>query len=108
MENILETLSVPTIAAIIYAVMSVLTKATNGSEKFKRFIPLLSLVFGAVFGLLIYWFVPEMNVATSAFMAIVVGAASGLTATGCDQIIKQMSKVDTNTKTDENGEEDKE
>ena len=49
MEN-LATISVPIIVSVVYALISVITKAVNNSEKFKRFIPLLALIFGAVLG----------------------------------------------------------
>ena len=97
MEN-LATLSVPIIVSVVYALISVITKAVNNSEKFKRFIPLLALIFGAVLGGVLYAFEPQLIGATSAITAILIGGASGLAATGTDQVVKQLTKTNTNDK----------
>ena len=42
MNNYLEILSVPAIAAIVYWIIEIIKYAVGSSEKFKRFIPLIS------------------------------------------------------------------
>lgn len=97
MEN-LATISVPIIVSVVYALISVIAKAVNNSERFKRFIPLLALIIGAVLGGVLYAFEPQLIGATSAITAILIGGASGLAATGTDQVVKQLTKNNTNNK----------
>ncbi len=87
----LNLISVPAIATAVYLLIEVLKKATSDSEKVKRFIPLIALGLGAIAGLICFYFIPAIIPATNVVVAIIVGAASGLTATGTNQIIKQLS-----------------
>jgi len=91
MEN-LSIVSVPIIVSVVYALIGVITKAVNGNEKFKRFIPLLALILGAVIGGILFAYEPSLIGAESAISAIITGGASGLAATGTDQIVKQITK----------------
>ncbi len=74
--------------SVVYALISVITKAVNNNEKFKRFIPLLALIIGAVLGGLLYVFEAQLIGATSTITAILIGGASGLAATAVDQVVK--------------------
>lgn len=87
----LNLISVPAIATAVYLLIEVLKKATSDSEKVKRFIPLIALGLGAIAGLICFYFIPAIIPATNVVVAIIVGGASGLTATGTNQIIKQLS-----------------
>lgn len=101
MTEYFEIVSVPAIAAIVYTIIDIVKTATGGSEKFKRFIPLAAAVLGGLIGLTAYYTAPEIIGAQSVIVAIVVGAASGLTATGANQAVKQLTKTkteDNNTK----------
>lgn len=91
MNNYLEIISVPAIATIVYWVVN-LIKLVVKSEKFNRFIPLLAAGLGAVFGVVAFFATPDIIPAQNVFVAIIIGGASGLTATGTNQIIKQLSK----------------
>lgn len=105
MEN-LTAITVPVIVSVVYALIGVITKATNESEKFKRFIPLLALIFGSILGGVLFVFEPSLIGANNAVVAILIGAASGLAATGTDQIFKQLGKgKDIENKNDENKDE---
>jgi len=91
----LNIISVPAIATAVYLLIEVLKKATSDSEKVKRFIPLIALGLGAIAGLICFYFIPAIIPATNVVVAIIVGGASGLTATGTNQIIKQLSSDKT-------------
>ncbi|MBQ2723363.1 MAG: enolase [Clostridia bacterium] len=93
--EILQTISVPCIATAVYVIVAVLKYTTDNNEKFKRFLPLISLVLGAICGVVCYHFFPQIEVFDSIAMAIVQGAVSGLTATGFDQIFRQLAKNQT-------------
>lgn len=103
MDTMLETLSVPAIAAVVYWVVNILKYTFKNNEKFLRFIPVLSLTLGVVCGLVCFFAIPNVIPATNVFVAMVIGGASGSTATGVNQIIKQATKDDK----DEENEEDK-
>jgi hypothetical protein len=92
MESYLELISVPAIAAVVYWVINLIKYTVGENEKFKRFIPLIATALGVVFGVVCYYAIPSIIPAQNVLVAIVVGAASGLTATGTNQIIKQLSK----------------
>jgi len=88
----LNLISVPAIATAVYLLIEVLKKAFNNSEKFLRFIPLISLIIGVIAGIICYFFIPSIIPAPNIVVAIIIGGASGLTATGTNQIVKQLSK----------------
>jgi hypothetical protein len=92
MNNYLELISVPAIAAVVYWIIEIIKYTLKDSEKFKRFIPLTALILGAILGAGCFYLVPNIVPATNVFIAIVIGAASGLTATGANQIFKQLTK----------------
>lgn len=100
MTEVLQFLCVPAITIAVYAVIAVINKAVGENEKFKRFIPLLALILGVFIGVICYYALPEVLSASSLAMAIVMGGASGLAATGGDQIIKQLTKNTTSETTD--------
>ena len=90
----LELISVPAIATIVYWVINIIKYAVQENEKFKRFIPLISAALGAVLGVVAFYALPSIIPADNVCVAILVGGASGLTATGTNQIIKQLTKKD--------------
>ncbi len=91
MENYIEFVSVPAIAAVVFAVMDVIKYAVNNS-KFNRYIPLLSALLGAACGIICYYALPDIIPAHNVVAALVIGGASGLTATGTHQLVKQLGK----------------
>ena len=67
-------------------------KAFNNSEKFLRVITLVSLLIGSVAGVICFYFIPSIIPTENVVVAIIIGAVSGLTATGTNQIFKQFNK----------------
>lgn len=94
MEQYLNLISVPAIAAVVYWVINIIKHAVGENEKFKKFIPLIAAALGVVCGIICYYAVPSIIPAENIIVAIVIGGASGLTATGTNQIIKQLGKKD--------------
>jgi hypothetical protein len=92
MEQIISIVSVPAIATIVYWVVNLIKFTVNGSEKFKRLIPIISAVLGAGLGCVAFYIAPEIIIADNLITAIIIGGASGLSATGTNQIIKQLEK----------------
>lgn len=94
MESYLELVSVPAIAAVVYWVIAIIKYAVKENETFKRFIPLIAAGLGVILGVVAYYLVPGIIPADNVVVALIVGGASGLTATGVNQIIKQLSGKD--------------
>ena len=94
MEQYLNLISVPAIAAVVYWGINIIKHAVGENEKFKKFIPLIAAALGVVCGIVCYYAVPSIIPAENIVVAIVIGGASGLTATGTNQIIKQLGKKD--------------
>lgn len=88
----MEIISVPVIATIVYWIINMLKALTKNNETFKRFIPILSGSLGAALGVLFYYTLPSTIAASNVLVAIMSGTASGLTATGCNQIFKQLNQ----------------
>jgi hypothetical protein len=92
----LQIISVPVIATIVYWTVNLIKYAVNNNEKFKRFIPLISAGLGAVLGVACFYAVPSIIAASNVLTAMILGGSSGLSATGCNQIIRQLSKEKEN------------
>lgn len=92
----LQIISVPVIATIVYWAVNLIKYAVNNNEKFKRFIPLISAGLGAVLGVACFYAVPSIIAASNVLTAMILGGSSGLSATGCNQIIRQLSKEKEN------------
>lgn len=92
MDAITEITTIPALAAIVYTIIDITKTAMGGDEKFRRFIPLIACVLGAICGVVAFYFVPGVLDTQNLLVAIVLGAASGLSATGTNQIAKQLTK----------------
>ena len=103
MEGYLELISVPAIAVVVFAVMSAV-KFAIGNGKFDRFVPLLSLLFGALCGVICFYSLPCIIPADNVVVALVIGGASGLTATGTHQMVKQLGNKNNEQTTDKSEE----
>ena len=80
MENAVEVVAVPVIAAIVYGVMAVYRQLVAGKAAvWTSLIPVWAGILGTAIGVI-------------AFSAILLGLASGLSATGADQVYKQIKK----------------
>jgi flagellar biosynthesis protein FliQ len=92
MDELLSAASVPAIAAAVYWVVNLIKYTTNHNEKVLTFVPVISAFLGVVFGLVAFFLIPETMPTTNFVTAIVIGGASGLTATGFNQVVKQIGK----------------
>lgn len=64
---------------------------TLGWKDVNRFIPIFSIVFGAMLGFIGYQ-LDNVDMGNNIVEAIFIGLAAGGSATGCHQIYKQMTK----------------
>ncbi len=84
---------IPTVAAIVvicYAIGYVLKK----TEKFKdNYIPVVMIILGAVLGVIAFFLAPNLINAPDLISAAAIGFMSGMTATGVNQVYKQIKEA---------------
>ena len=95
MTNFTDITTIPALAAIVYTIIDIAKTAMGGDERFKRFIPLIACVLGAGCGVVAFYCVPGVMETENLLVALVLGAASGLSATGANQIGKQLTHTTT-------------
>ena len=86
----MEIITIPIITAITYTIIEMLKQATDNAASFKRFIPLIACALGIACGLVAFFFVPGVLPTANVIVAIVLGGASGLAATGVYENIKNL------------------
>lgn len=84
----------PFIIIVVYIVAEIYKRIFTKKTAYKNWLPIICAVLGGVIGYLIYRFYPQgiVQYADNAIGAIGNGAFSGLAATGCNQIYKQIKK----------------
>lgn len=94
MENLIEIVSVPVIATIVYMIMAIYRNLTKDKAGiWTSLIPLWAALLGAILGIVAFFAAPSIIPADNVLLAIVIGMASGLSATGVNQIWKQLAKA---------------
>ena len=86
-----DIVSIPIIVALVYAFIEIFKSIVKKEEKYMRFIPLLAGGLGAILSVIAFYAVPGIVPAHNVLSAILIGIASGLSATGTHQIFKQLS-----------------
>jgi hypothetical protein len=92
MEEAIKALSVPVIVSIVYGCVDLYKQIINGKEKLMRLIPIIAALLGAIIGVVTFYVYPSVLVVENIWQAIIIGGASGLTATGANQVFKQLNK----------------
>lgn len=92
MQELITGASVPAIAFVVYVIIELIKHTTNRNEKVMRLLPMIATVIGLAGGIVCFYFVPNIIPTNNVVVALLIGAASGLTATGFNQIIKQAKK----------------
>ena len=91
MEEAIKALSVPVIVSIVYGCVDLYKQIINGKEKFMRLIPIIAALLGTLIGIVAFYAYPSVLVVENIWQAIIIGGASGLTATGANQVFKQLN-----------------
>lgn len=86
----MEAISIPGIVVAVYAIIEIFKQILDNNPKFLKFVPLIAGVLGIAIGLLMFFAVPGFMPTDNVVIAIAIGASSGLTATGANQLIKQL------------------
>ena len=105
MTEYLNSVSIPVIVTVVYVVID-LIKTTIApyqslSERLSHFYPLLAVALGIITAAIMFYAVPESISTTNLLVALAIGAASGLTAVGTNQVVKQLAKVGSDSTTEQ-------
>ncbi len=84
--------SVPIIVILCYILGEIYKIIFKNKKETYKLIPLLVSLFGGVLGVLIYFTAPEILNVDNIYLALEIGIISGSSATGTNQIIKQIFK----------------
>ena len=83
----------PAIVIVTFIVAELLkTLVFKNNDKGKSLLPVLCATLGILIATIVYNFWPDMVDYTNALDAITSGGVSGLAATGCNQLYKQLAK----------------
>ena len=93
--NMIEVFSIPVIVGLCYGFIEVLKKTLGTDGKIKNAYPLISGMLGTALGVFAYLVEPEIIVSDSLLGAALAGMASGLSATGSNEIIQRMKSKTT-------------
>lgn len=88
----MSVIGIPAIVIISYLV-------TEGFKQFvkKKYLPTIAGLTGAIFGLLAFFYAPNLVPSTDIITAIAIGIVSGLASTGSDQLIKKLIEKEVKT-----------
>ena len=89
-------ISISTFVTVLNEVVKYIAD-TMFKKKIKRYIPMFSIIFGIVLGI-IGFYIPTVEMGNNIVEAIFIGIAAGSAATGVNQIGKQLYKKDINGK----------
>ena len=90
-RKMVEFTSIPIIVVLCYIIGEIYKVIFRKKKEAKKLIPIVMAIVGGILGILIYLTNPEIIFkAENIWIAIVVGIASGESATGTNQIIKQI------------------
>lgn len=101
-----EFVSVPCIVLIVYMIIEVIKLCSN-SQVVSKLFPMISCVLGIGLGIVAFYCCPTFIPAGNVLTAILIGGASGLSATGANQIVKQIIQKNDELKTTDEDEQNK-
>lgn len=84
--------SVPIIVILCYILGEIYKIIFKNKKETYKLIPLLVSLFGGILSILIYFTAPEILNVDNIYLALEIGIISGSSATGTNQIIKQIFK----------------
>lgn len=87
----MDYIAIPAIVVICWFI-GMCIKSLGSSELADRLIPVIVGLVGGILGVVIFYTSPSMMDVDNVFNAIATGIVSGLSATGIDQIVKQLKK----------------
>lgn len=87
----LNLTGIPIIVILCYLIGEIYKILFRKKDELFKYIPILLAIIGGIIGIVIYYTNPEIMVcAGNVWVAFGVGVSSGVSATGTNQIIKQL------------------
>ena len=86
----MELTSMPIIVIICYLIAEMYKILFKNKEYLFRFIPIFVSFVGGILGVAMFFLNPEIINVSNVWLAFIVGVISGASATGTNQIIKQI------------------
>ena len=103
-----EIICVPVIVSAVFGILEFFKKViAKDNEKLIRLIPIIAGALGIILGIICFYACPSIIAANDILTAMIIGGASGLSATGCNQIYKQLSKFGIEIKEQDKDKSDK-
>ena len=90
--EIFEFCSVPAIALFCFFIVELIKKMSDEKSSMKNLYPIISAFLGALSGVIIYAVEPSLIMGESFLSCWLVGLASGLSATGGNEILQRIKK----------------
>lgn len=95
----MEIICVPLIVSAVYGIVELYKLIVkNKKDTWLKLIPVIALVVGGLLGVALFLVAPQLIVADTIWVALIVGMASGLSATGTNQVFKQLKKIGVEVK----------
>lgn len=92
----MEIICVPAIVSVTYALIEIYKKIIDKSSKkdmLLKLIPLFAMIIGGILGVVVFYVAPQIIIANNVWFALIVGLCSGLSATGTNQLWRQLKKI---------------
>lgn len=86
----MELTSMPIIVIICYLIGEIYKILFKNKDELFQFIPIFVSLIGGIIGVIMFFLNPEIINVSNFWVAFVVGVISGASATGTNQIIKQI------------------
>lgn len=86
----MELTSMPIIVVICYLIGEIYKILFKNKDELFKFIPIFVSLIGGIIGVIMFFLNPEIINVSNFWVAFVVGVISGASATGTNQIIKQI------------------
>lgn len=87
-----ESFITPGLVILFYIFAEIAKRTFLKTDKKRKLIPLICTSIGAILGIILFYLAPETLGVTGIFDSIAICAISGLAATGCNQLYKQISR----------------
>jgi len=84
-----EFVSIPSIVVVCYLIGMCVK---NFLPKLEKYIPCICGICGAILGVVVFYTIPGFIGADNWITALAIGIVSGLSATGANQVYKQLNK----------------
>lgn len=82
--------NIPFLVVFMYLFVEILKKKWIKSDRAKSILPIICAFVGALLACVLHYYFPYVLGTTNYFEALTMGAVSGLSATGCNQLFKQV------------------